>query len=62
MKKELPIRSGRPVIKPTRKFTGFAINVEYIDRMTLLMMKWGETSLNDTYNRMIAETFKREKV
>ncbi len=57
-----PKGAGRPVTKPKRKFTGFAINSNLPDKMQLLMIKWGESSLNDCYNRMILETLKREKI
>jgi hypothetical protein len=57
-KKEL----GRPRIKPKRSQTGFALNDNLFDKIGLLKIKWGEDSLNDTYNRMIIETLKREKI
>jgi len=53
---------GRPVIKPKRRQTNFHINVDSIDKMQQLMFKWGESSLNDTYNRMINENLKRDKI
>lgn len=56
------IRPGRPAVKPKRKFTGFAINIPYIDKMQQLQFKLGEESLNDTYNRIIGEAFKKYKV
>jgi hypothetical protein len=56
------ITSGRPISKPKRKFTGFALNTHFSDKLQLLQIKWGESSLNDTYNRMILETLKREKL
>jgi hypothetical protein len=56
------VTSGRPIVKPNRKMTGFGINSNLPDKMQQLMIKWGEQSLNDTYNRMILETLKREGI
>lgn len=53
---------ARPTVKPKRKFTGFAINTDLFDKMQKLQIKWGESSLNDTYNRMIIETLRKEGV
>jgi len=54
--------AGRPIIKPKRAQTGFHLNLDLFDKIGLLKAHWGEDSLNDTYNRMIIETLKREKI
>ena len=53
---------GRPIVKPKRTQTGFGLNNDLFDKIGLLKIHWGEDSLNDTYNRMIIETLKREKI
>ena len=46
-------RPGRPTIKPTRKITTFALNVDYSPRMQRLQIKRNGQSLNDLFNEAI---------
>jgi hypothetical protein len=46
-------RPGRPIIKPTRKITTFALNVDYSPRMQRLQIKRNGQSLNDLFNEAI---------
>ena len=53
-------RPGRPTIKPTRKITTFALNVDYSIRMQRLQIKRNGQSLNDLFNEAINNLLEKE--
>jgi hypothetical protein len=55
-------RPGRPIVKPKRKMTSFAINQESIGKMQLLQIKRNGESLNDLFNEAIINLLKSENI
>ena len=62
MTTETKPRAGRPQIKPMRKMTGFALNVDLPNKLQQLQIKRNGESLNDLFNEAIINLLSKEGI